>query len=262
MTHPLRGAVAGGRYGAAVVSAGQTHLRRLRTSRVARVVLVSSLAVSLWSIRDANAASRENLEAWAYPQRAEVIRKAPSETAETISKLRLTTELGNAEVYRVSERLQVGDDPVWLRIDVLGRPNGRLGWVPESALGMLHSVKHKLVIRRSALRATLLDRGKRVWSAPVGIGEGRWPTPGGSFYVREAIRIRRGGGVYGSFAFGLSAYSPGLSDWPGGGVVGIHGTNEPGLIPGRISHGCIRVRNQQINRLKRLMDVGTPVLIR
>ena len=61
-------------------------------------------------------------------------------------------------------------------------------------------------------------------------------------------------------AFGTSAYSK-LSDWPGGGVVGIHGTNEPGLIPGRPSHGCIRVRNRDIVRLGRLMPIGTPVRI-
>ena len=48
------------------------------------------------------------------------------------------------------------------------------------------------------------------------------------------------GGSYGPWAFGTSAYSV-LSDWPGGGVIGIHGTNQPHLIPGRPSHGCVRV---------------------
>ena len=78
----------------------------------------------------------------------------------------------------------------------------------------------------------------------------------------EAARIPRGGGVYGSFAFGLSAYSPQLSDWPGGGVVGIHGTNQPEILPGQVSHGCIRLRNQDILRLARVMPVGTPLTIR
>jgi lipoprotein-anchoring transpeptidase ErfK/SrfK len=87
------------------------------------------------------------------------------------------------------------------------------------------------------------------------------PTPAGSFYVRELIRVPSPGGLYGPFAFGTSAYSV-LSDWPGGGVVGIHGTNEPALIPGRPSHGCIRVPNPQIRRLARLMPIGTPVRIR
>jgi len=44
--------------------------------------------------------------------------------------------------------------------------------------------------------------------------------------------------------------------------VGIHRTNQPELIPGRPSHGCIRIRNPAIIRLARLMPIGTPVRIR
>ncbi len=203
------------------------------------------------------------VDAWAYPQTAAQVRSQPSDSASSISKLHFLTELRAPEVYRATGRLQ---DPnsgeTWLRIAVLGRPNGREGWVPASALGTLHKITETLVINRSALRAVLYKGKHRLWSAPIGIGRGRWPTPPGDFYIREAIRIKRGNGVYGSFAFGTSAYSPSLSDWPGGGVIGIHGTNQPNLIPGRISHGCIRVRNPQINRLRRLAGVGTAVEIR
>ena len=66
---------------------------------------------------------------------------------------------------------------------------------------------------------------------------------------------------YGPLAFGTSARSAVLTDWPGGGFVGIHGTNRPELIPGRVSHGCIRMRNRDIERLGRLMPVGTPIII-
>ena len=52
-----------------------------------------------------------------------------------------------------------------------------------------------------------------------------------------------------------------ISDWHGIPVVGIHGTNQPGLIPGTPSHGCIRVRNAKIKQLARLMPIGTPVEI-
>jgi lipoprotein-anchoring transpeptidase ErfK/SrfK len=68
--------------------------------------------------------------------------------------------------------------------------------------------------------------------------------------------------VYGPVAFGTSARSTTLTDWPGGGFVGIHGTNRPELIPGRISHGCVRMRNADILRLGALMPVGTPLTIR
>jgi lipoprotein-anchoring transpeptidase ErfK/SrfK len=43
--------------------------------------------------------------------------------------------------------------------------------------------------------------------------------------------------------------------------VGVHGTNQPEIIPGRISHGCIRMRNAAILALARLMPVGTPLTI-
>ena len=42
-------------------------------------------------------------------------------------------------------------------------------------------------------------------------------------------------------------------------MIGIHGTNQPGRIPGRPSHGCVRIRNREIRRLARLMPIGTPV---
>jgi lipoprotein-anchoring transpeptidase ErfK/SrfK len=61
---------------------------------------------------------------------------------------------------------------------------------------------------------------------------------------------------------GTAAYSSTLTDWPNGGIVGLHGTGEPGLIPGRPSHGCVRLRNRDIERLYKLTPVGTPLLIK
>jgi lipoprotein-anchoring transpeptidase ErfK/SrfK len=53
-----------------------------------------------------------------------------------------------------------------------------------------------------------------------------------------------------------------MTDSPGGGFVGIHGTERPYLLPGRVSHGCVRLRNPDILSLARLMPVGTLVDIR
>jgi hypothetical protein len=96
---------------------------------------------------------------------------------------------------------------------------------------------------------------------PVGIGRERWPTPRGTFIVRNRLG-RFSSPQYGPVAFDTSARSPTLTDWPAGGFVGIHGTDRPDLIPGRVSHGCVRLRNPDILRLARLMPVGTPVEIR
>jgi lipoprotein-anchoring transpeptidase ErfK/SrfK len=149
----------------------------------------------------------------------------------------------------------------WLHIRLPRRPNGTTGWVVSSALGELRVVHTKLVVNRRTLRATLYDRGRPVFQAPVGVGKPSTPTPAGSFWIREKFHVA-GSPLYGTRAIGTSAYSNVLTDWPGGGIVGLHGTSEPGLVPGRPSHGCVRMRNRDIERLYALAPVGTPVLIR
>jgi lipoprotein-anchoring transpeptidase ErfK/SrfK len=117
-----------------------------------------------------------------------------------------------------------------------------------------------LRVDRRALRATLYKSGRRIWSSRIGVGKPGTPTPAGHFWIRSRLRAMGGGTIYGPWAFGTAAYSV-LSDWPGGGVIGIHGTNEPALIPGRPSHGCIRIPNKKIAQLYRLAPRGTPIWI-
>jgi hypothetical protein len=177
-----------------------------------------------------------------------------------IVRLHYDTEDHYREVYLVLARWTDGHGQRWLRIRLPVRPNGRVGWVRRRALGRLRLVRTSLEVDRHRLRARLFRRGRVIWRARVGIGRPGAETPRGRFWIREKFRVRRSGTIYGPYAFGTAAYSR-LSDWPRGGVVGVHGTNEPGLIPGRPSHGCIRLRNRKIRRLWRLMPVGTPVRI-
>jgi lipoprotein-anchoring transpeptidase ErfK/SrfK len=148
---------------------------------------------------------------------------------------------------------------VYVRLPVL--PTGSTGWVPRQALGVYGVVKTHLVVDLERLTATLLRSDKPIFRAPIGVGRAEWATPTGEFYIRNVLTKYRSP-FYGPLAFGTSARSSVLTDWPGGGYVGIHGTNAPELVPGRISHGCIRLRNEDILKLGRLMPVGTPVTIR
>ena len=91
------------------------------------------------------------------------------------------------------------------------------------------------------------------------MGRATTPTPAGSFYIRNRLN-RYASARYGPLAFGTSARSR-LTDWPGGGFIGIHGTNRPELLPGAVSHGCIRMRNGDILRLGSVLRVGTPLVI-
>jgi len=201
------------------------------------------------------------LTRWAHPERRLPIRRLPRSDARPIVPTHLLTEDGFPEVYLVLSSWSQPNGRDWLQIRIPMRPNGRIGWVPAAALGPLYRVRTLLVVDRSRLRATLFNRGRRLWSAPIGVGKRSTPTPAGHFWVREKFKTHASGGLYGPVAFGTSDYSV-LSDWPGGGVIGIHGTDQPSLIPGRPSHGCIRVRNRAVARLWRLLPIGTPLLIR
>jgi L,D-transpeptidase catalytic domain len=195
-----------------------------------------------------------------YANLREPVRAAPDAGAERVDRLRYRTEDGLPEVY-LALRSRLVDDAEWLRIRLPGQPNGRTGWIPRDALGPLTRLTTYFEVDRRRLRATLYEGGERVWRSRVGVGAPGTPTPKGRFYIRQRLRNLGGSPLYGPWAFGTSAYSV-LSDWPGGGVVGIHGTDQPQLLPGRVSHGCVRVPNAAIRRLARLMPIGTPVRIR
>ena len=199
---------------------------------------------------------------WAHTNLRGGIRSKPSWKSKAVGALRWNTEDGLPEVYlALASHVDHAGGQVWIKIRIPGRPNGRTGWVRQEQLSNLELVETQLTIDRRRLRATLRKRGKVIWRSPIGVGAPGTGTPGGKFWIRERLPNLGGSPIYGPWAFGTAAYSK-LSDWPGGGVVGIHGTNQPELIPGRPSHGCIRVPNPRIRKLARIMPVGTPVRIK
>jgi len=146
-----------------------------------------------------------------------------------------------------------------------------------------------VVVHLAENRVFVFDGPRSVWSAPAGTGTGfrlntgehRWKfsTPRGMFRVRRmekdplweapdwhyvekglpipaansSSRLMRG--VMGTTAIYL------------GDGIAIHGTNQPALLLDpdperrRVSHGCIRLTNEDARALMHMVDVGTPVLI-
>ena len=87
-------------------------------------------------------------------------------------------------------------------------------------------------------------------------------TPTGTYFVVELLQQASPSGVYGPYAFGLSAFSNVFYSFGGGpGQIGLHGTNEPERLGTDVSHGCIRISNAGITRLARILPLGTPVKI-
>jgi hypothetical protein len=197
----------------------------------------------------------------AYSIRRAPIRSRPERRAREVAHTRLYTEDGFPEIYLVLRSHVDAGGVTWVEVRIPMRPNGRTGWVRRDALGRLRLTHLLLVVDRHRMRITLRRDGHAVWHAPVGVGKRRTPTPAGRFWIRERFKILDPRSGYYPFAFGTSDYST-LSDWPGGGVVGIHGPYyAPQAIPGRISHGCIRLRVRDDAWLARHIRVGVPLRV-
>lgn len=196
---------------------------------------------------------------WQFVDRSVVARTAPSGAAPQVARIGRTTPEGTANLVLSLARQTIGTRS-WVKVRLGILPNNSTGWVPREALGGYNTVRTHLFVDTRTTRLRLERAGRTVFRARIGVGQTRWPTPSGEFFVRDRLKSLDAP-IYGPLAFGTSARSAVLTDWPGGGFVGIHGTNEPGLIPGHISHGCIRLRNRDILRLGRRLPVGTPVTV-
>lgn len=201
------------------------------------------------------------LSRYAFVLRRAIARRRPSGKAKAVARLRLKTQDGTDELLMVLDRTHDARGRPWLRVRLPILPNNSTGWVPEESMGRLRRTRSHVIVDRRRLRLTLIRAGKVRMRVPIGVGQARWPTPRGEFFVRNRLS-GFDSPMYGVLAFGLNARSAVLTDWPGGGFIGIHGTNEPRLLPGRVSHGCIRMKNRDILRLDRLMPVGSPVSVR
>ena len=166
--------------------------------------------------------------------------------------------------YRVQEILAVArrtgaDGMPWYRISVPMRPNGTYGWIPASSVS-LAPTRSRIVVTVGARTIDVYRNGKHMLHAAVAVGAPGMETPLGHFYVAARF-VPYHDPFLGVFAVETSAYSR-LTEWPGGGVVGIHGTDEPQLIGQAVSHGCVRVANTTAAALRRLAPLGTPIWIR
>ena len=146
-----------------------------------------------------------------------------------------------------------------------------------------HVVERHIVVSLDEHRLHVVENGRVLWSAVIGTGTGtrlagagqKWDfsTPRGMFRVQvkqkdpvwflpdwyfvergEAVPppdspVRRREGELGTSALFL------------GEEIAIHGTDRPELLGDDVSHGCIRVTNEDARRLYHEVEIGTPVLI-
>lgn len=186
-------------------------------------------------------------------------RARPRSSAEVVARFDRVNPQGAEQVFPLVEQ-GYRHGRVWYRALLPIRPNGSAAWIPGSAIDLGRS-DFRLRVDLDRFRLALFERCRRVAVYPIGVGTQDTPTPTGTFFLNSLLRPPGSGSVYGVLAFGLSAYSDVITTWEGGGIVGLHGTNDPSSIGSAASHGCIRLQNHAIRQLARTVPLGTLVEI-
>ena len=150
----------------------------------------------------------------------------------------------------------------WLNVYLPVRPNGSTGWIHRADV-ILSQHDFRIVVELGAHRITVTQGSNIVDQEPIAVGKADTPTPGGVYYIKELLKPPDQTTVYGPYAYGLSGFSNVLQTFNGGsGVIGIHGNNDASVLGQDVSHGCIRMSNPGIEKLVKILPLGTPVEIK
>lgn len=170
---------------------------------------------------------------------------------------------GAPATFLVKQRSAPAAGGEWTEVYLPVRPNDSTGWIANTDIEFT-TTDMAATINLTTHQLELSDQGAVIATYPVAAGEPDTPTPTGLFFVKELVEPPNPDGAYGPIAYGLSAFSPTLVDTEAfaDGVIGIHGTNRPELIGTDVSHGCVRVHNDDVLDLeRRQVPLGMPVTI-
>lgn len=124
-----------------------------------------------------------------------------------------------------------------------------------------------LVIKLSDRRVYLYRGNELKTSYPVAIGKAGWETPVGSYKVIEMQRDPIWEHPWTGKLVPPGAKNPLGARWigfwtDGKNFIGFHGTPQEKLVGQAVSHGCVRMRNQDVLALYAQVDIGTPVTVK
>jgi hypothetical protein len=124
----------------------------------------------------------------------------------------------------------------------------------------------QLVLRLQERRVYLYEGDRPVRSYPVAIGRAGWETPTGQFQVIQKMANPIWQHPFNGTIVPAGKDNPLGVRWigfwtDGDNSIGFHGTPNPELIGQAVSHGCVRMRNEDIVELFDRVTEGTPVRV-
>lgn len=129
-----------------------------------------------------------------------------------------------------------------------------------------------IFVSKTELKLSVIQNGDTIFQCPIAVGKnygnkmktGDMKTPEGDFTIcsienscqwkhdfKDGKGVRKG--AYGPFFFRLKV--------PKFKSIGIHGTCKPETIGTRDSEGCVRLHNEDLQRLRDLIHLGMSVTI-
>lgn len=158
-------------------------------------------------------------------------------------------------------------------------PSSLLAWLgqtPEPAVIPLQSVGHllqtipldipHLVVDLSDRQVHFYKGAQLVASYDIAIGQAGWETPSGVFHVMDMQVDPHWQHPITKAAIAPGPGNPLGSRWigfwtDGKSAIGFHGTYDTDLIGQAVSHGCVRMRNADIEALYTQVTLGTQVTV-
>ena len=187
-------------------------------------------------------------------------RVKPDLRAKAITVLQPIAPLADGPTILLVLETRLVGETEWARLLLPRRPNGVSGWVQSDVLRFRRNAM-RIIIDVGDRRTYVQRNGRTVLNVRNAVGTSSTPTPLGRFAVAEKIPVPSG--FLGPLVLPTTGYSEVLNEYAGGnGRFALHGTNQPGLIGTRASHGCIRHTNANITRIASLVSPGTPIIIR
>lgn len=121
------------------------------------------------------------------------------------------------------------------------------------------TARRRVVVSIPHRKLALMEEGRVLKVYPVAVGAPASPTPAGSFEIVTRIPHPTWYGPHGVVP--PSKTNPLGTRWLGLSrrSYGIHGTNNPASIGRRASHGCVRMRNTDVEELFEMVTVGDAV---
>jgi len=119
--------------------------------------------------------------------------------------------------------------------------------------------ERRVVVSIPDRKLALLENGRVVKIYPTAVGAAASPTPGGTYKIAQRVANPTWYGP--DKVVGPGKDNPVGTRWLGLSRkgYGIHGTNNPRSIGKRASHGCVRMRNSDVEDLFARVAVGDVV---